>query len=896
MSDYCLDENVDESEPRGEFFYCLRKCVFSSPTDAARHLNVDSSSISRYESGDRGSRFDAVGGYIARLVELIGRDEPETFQKELIRRVNDRITRFYGRKYRFIDWNHVRTVAEDYQEERRERRKKEHNHFHNLPDETTSFIGREKQIKEICELLEMPTVRLVTLAGPPGVGKTRLGIKVAKTLLQRFRDGVGFISMSRFHERDTPTQELIAVTIAQALNQIIEGAKRPPTAALKDYLRDKAILLVLDNFEYVLSNFEEEAEAVKKAIDLLLELLRVAPELRILITSRAPLDIKGEQKYPVPSMDMPELEKHPSFSTLSQSEALVLFNDRAKDKMSEFKLDSDNVSIVAKICKQLDCLPLAIQLAAAHIKDYWPSGLPKMLEELQRQQEAQEILAAVPQDEGPDRRHVTMRTAIAWSYERLTVDQQRLLRWLAVFARGWTIEVATTVCAEADAELNPQRPLQINIDKGIQVLEAQNLLEQREGRIGEPRFIMLETIRAFGQERLEKMKEINTLQGIHCEYFLKVAEAADKSFHGLTQEYWLDRLDAEHENLLAALRWVHDRDVEKGLRLYKALGLSLWEANNYFIEGEEQLKYFVGHKERIAETYKELWAQALGVAGKLAYRGRNLKRAYNLFAESKKIGDELNNDQITANALLGMGFSQQKGLLRDALELFEKIGDRWGIGYTYYHMGIFNFFADNLRQAQQELTEALKIAKDTDDPWSISHARYHLGMVGVRRYSSQQLEQWDMEVKQHFREARSKVPKKDKWLKSHSTLGLSLSFAVLGKTRDALDRLIDSQLLYHDMDEKGSEADCLFVGAIIAIKQDQLEKAAWLLGAYERHSAAYGYRFLDPGFRFAYSRHKEDVQKELQKQMNDDEAFNRAYQDGNNQGNLAAALDLIIRI
>ena len=409
----------------------------------------------------------------------------------------------------------------------------------NLPVQLTSFIGREKEIAEAKRLLA--ATPLLTLTGPGGTGKTRLSLQVAAEVLDTFKDGVWFVELAPVADPG-----LVAPTIAHALG-LSESPGKPVLEALKDYLREKDLLLVLDNFEQVI----EAAPLVKS-------LLTSAPKLKVLISSRSILRIAGEREYAVPLLALPDPNHLPSLEQLTQFEAVRLFIERAQAVKSDFVITNDSAPAVAEICYRLDGLPLAIELAAARVRLLPPQ---KMLAQLNNKLK---ILVSAARD--LPARQQTLRGAIDWSFNLLAPAEQALFRRLAVFVGGATLEAIEAVCnAKAD----------IAVFDGIESLVDKSLLKQND-RDGEPRFVMLEMIREYAREKLTEADELTRMRDRHLHYFLALSEQHAPTVcwgcgaHDRSGRTRIDVLADEDDNLGAALWWGLERDPALSLRLQRA--------------------------------------------------------------------------------------------------------------------------------------------------------------------------------------------------------------------------------------------------------------------------------------------------------------------------------------
>ncbi|HZG68439.1 MAG TPA: BTAD domain-containing putative transcriptional regulator, partial [Herpetosiphonaceae bacterium] len=433
---------------------------------------------------------------------------------------------------------------------------------HNLPAQTTPLVGREADLARLSDLLLQPAHRLITLTGPGGIGKTRLALQAAD-VLDDFDDGVCFVALAPVVD-----PALVIPAVAQALG-VQESSGQPLLASVKVHLRARQLLLVLDNFEQV-----------SAAAPVIAELLGAAPQLTVLVTSRAVLRLYGEHEFPVPPLILPDMQHLPELPDLPQYGAVRLFVERAQAVCPDFAITDETAPAVAAICHRLDGLPLAIELAAARIRLLPPQTM------LQRLESPLKLLTGGPADHSA--RHQTLRATIDWSYHLLSAGEQQLLARLAVFVGGWTLEAAETICG-AGGTL-PVDPLD-----GLEALVAKSLVHRQQagtgGTAGTPRFRMLEMIREYAYEHLVASGEVATLQRRHAEHYLALAEAAERARQqGSQQAIWLERLEAEHDNLRAVLHWALDqREAVLALRLGTALE-TFWDSHGHLTEGRQWLE------------------------------------------------------------------------------------------------------------------------------------------------------------------------------------------------------------------------------------------------------------------------------------------------------------------
>ena len=438
----------------------------------------------------------------------------------------------------------------------------------NLPPQMTSFIGRDREIGEVADVVRRS--RLVTLTGPGGTGKTRLSLRVAERLSAHYPGGVFFVDLSALTD---PT--LIPTTIAQAIG-LREDPKRPVMETLELHLRDLRMLLLLDNFEQLLDG-----------APLVGSLLQAAPNLTVLATSREVLHLRGEQEYPLQTLEVPDPRTLASLGDLTGYDAIALFVERARAVRPDFELTDANTPSVAAICARLDGLPLAIELAAARIKVFTPEAI------LTRLETSLSLLSSGARDV-PERQR-TLRGAIDWSYDLLDSTERALLRRIAIFVGGCSIESAAAVCDPND-------------ELGVEMLDAlvsfvdKSLLRQVAAEAGEPRFQMLETIREYGLWRLADSDDAEPTRSRHEDHFAALARDAEPELLGAHQKAWLDRLDVERDNLRAAMQHaIDDGRIELALAMGGALW-RFWQQRGHLVEGRESLVALLGHPAAAGRT------------------------------------------------------------------------------------------------------------------------------------------------------------------------------------------------------------------------------------------------------------------------------------------------------
>jgi predicted ATPase/class 3 adenylate cyclase len=568
----------------------------------------------------------------------------------------------------------------------------------NLPIQLTSFVGREADIAAVGELLDRE--RLVTLTGPGGTGKTRLALQVAAERLARHGDGAFVVELAAVSD-----PALVASAIATALH-LREGADRPIAEVVSEWLRERDLLLVLDNFEHVLD-----------AAPFVTTLLGAAPQLRVVATSRAPLRVQGEHEYPVQPLRVPDVRHLPSLGQLSQFEGVSLFIERAQAVRPEFAVTEASAPAIAEIVARLDGLPLAIELAAAKCRLLGPEAI------LGRLGSRLAFLGGGARD--LPARQQTLREAIDWSYRLLDPVDQGRLRGLGVFMGGFTLPAAAAVLTLDDSA--------VGADNTVGVLAEQSLLRREEGEAGEPRFSMLETIREFAMERLLEAGEDDAQRRRHATYFLRRVEGLEPTLLESSQSG--EAIARDHDNYRAALAWsIATGEAEVGLRLGYALW-RFWQQRGFFREGRgwfDRLLALAGAAEPIAARARGL----TGAAG-IAYWQNDYAAAIAWYAEAEAIIRGLNDKVWLADALYNSGMTA--ALVGDMPTVIAKIEEGTAIGrelgddaiLTQFLQaaGYMAFMGDDLETARSALEEGLQVAERGTDRMAIGVAHHTVGQV-----------------------------------------------------------------------------------------------------------------------------------------------------------------------
>ncbi len=625
----------------------------------------------------------------------------------------------------------------------------------NLPQQLTSFIGRQREIEEVKRLLT--TTRLLTLTGAGGCGKTRLALEVAVGLLEAYPDGVWLVELAALSD-----PALVPQAVASVLG-VAEEPGRSLTQTLAETLKAKSLLLVLDNCEHLVAACATLAAA----------LLRAGPNLRILATSREPLGVAGETPWRVPSLGLPDPQRLPPIETLTDCEAVRLFHERATTILPTFALTHQNAPSVAQVCRRLDGIPLAIELAAARVR-----ALP--VEQIARRLDDRFRLLTGGSRTGLAH-HQTLQAAMDWSYDLLTEAERSLLRRLAVFAGGWSLEAAEAVCSDdfelpGSASLDPTHsppnlgsapPQPPNLGgrstgqgslgshhnwraegasiliESRQVLDLLTSLVDKslvlyEEQSGTARYRLLETVRQYGQERLRASSEFEPLRTRHQQFFLQLAEEAEPNLRGPDQKVWYDSLETEHENLREA--WAWDREETQGaeasLRIASALW-RFWYMRGYLSEGRERLAA-QGTGEGLSAAVR---ARALHAAGTLAVAQGDYAAAQPLLEESVQLREELGDKAGQAQSLMNLGaIARYRGDLETArtrmeesLALRRDIGDRHGIADALVWLGTIAYDQGDFVEANAKLEEGLTVYRALGSKANIGTALSHLGAVADKQ-------------------------------------------------------------------------------------------------------------------------------------------------------------------
>ncbi len=578
---------------------------------------------------------------------------------------------------------------------------------HNLVAPGTAFVGRERELASIKAVIGRADVRLVSLTGVGGVGKTRMALHTATTLASDFRDGVWFVDLAPLRDAG-----LVVASIARVLG-VQEHKDLPLAASLHEYLGSRELLLILDNFEHVIS-----------AAHVVSELLTACAHVKILVTSRATLRLSGEHELRIPPMTLPSLEAIASGradTEVGSSEAVRLFSLRAQAAQPNLTISAETKLAIAEICLRLDGLPLAIELAAARVRLLTPGEL------LSRLAKRLPILSAGPRD-SPDRQQ-TLRNTILWSYELLDANEQGLFNLLSVFVGGFTPAAVEAVNSEAQDEMTVVT-LGSLFDKS---------LIQRAEVDDQTRFTLLETLREFASERLAATSEADAAQHRHARYFLQFAEAGAVDLFGARQEESLTRLSREHDNLRAALRWSleQDGDIEIGSRLVGALWW-FWSVRGHFTEGRWWTERAMQVRDHLPPRTRAGVLRAMAnfafLQGDYELARSMAKHAVGSF-ENLRLGAEatwLRGLEGIAVQYLG-DLPKARRLLDEALAAARPLQDDWTTAWMLRNLGrVAHDFGDNA-EAASRLEESLRLTRQIGDVRGIALSLHYLGVISLDR-------------------------------------------------------------------------------------------------------------------------------------------------------------------
>ena len=677
----------------------------------------------------------------------------------------------------------------------------------NLPIALTTFVGREQAMARITNLLAK--THLLTLAGPGGCGKTRLACEVAKHLAPVFTDGVWLVELAALSDSQGIPQVVAAVL------GVREETIHPVLTTLMAYLQGKHLLLILDNCEHL----------IQSCASLVAALLRSVPRLWILVTSRNILNMEGETVLEIPPLALPENQHKVGLKRIARCAAIQLFVDRAQTVQPDFILTTKNASFVDKICRQLDGLPLAIELAAARLK------LLTVEEIAARLDDRFQLLVGGSRTASPH--HRTLRAAMNWSYELLDNKEQAFFNALAIFAGGFTLAAAVAIVEGVS-------PNEYQVLEWLSSLIEKSMIQVEKMADDTVRYRMLETLRQCGQEKLHETMQDGSVRQRHFVYYLMLAEQAELALRGPRQNQWLMQMRTEHDNLRAALVWIdeiarcsaasNDEWSAKGLRLAGAL-CRFWELQGYLDEGRRWVTQMLALPG--AEQPTALRAKALNGAGALVEEQGDYKAAQTFYEESLAIWRQLDEQSGVAEALNDLGkiatfqgdYGKAQTLGEQSLLIRRMLDDTWGIAVSLTNLGNIARYQGNYEVAQALYQESLEGFKKLGDKWAIAVALNNLGLVAMK--------QGNFSIARTFLEDSLAIAQE-----IQDKQGVAYAFQNLGE----LAYRCDDCAVAHRMHVKGLES-CVNLGdkegiahslaafALLAKSKGDAQKAVQLFGA-----------------------------------------------------------------
>jgi len=720
-----------------------------------------------------------------------------------------------------------------------------------LPQPLTSFIGREREVAQVRRLLD--SARLVTLRGAPGAGKTRLAIRVADELAASsghdtsWADGIFFVPLAPVLDL-----QLVVPAIAQTLN-VREAPNCPLIAGLVNFLWPRRTLLVLDNFEQVID-----------AAPVVSHLLATCPHLRLLVTSRESLRLSGEHEFVVPPLAVPKGSGPLPLEQLARIDAVRLYVDRAAAMGSGFRLTEQNAPAVTELCRRLDGLPLAIELAAARSRIFPPYALLARLKaQADRHGSSLDLLGAGTRDVPV--RQQTLRNAIDWSYRLLTPDEQLLLAGLSAFAGSWTLEAAEAICADQGG---------LDVVEGLAVLVDKSLVRQEDMPDGEPRFSMLEMIREYAQEQPGALGEqTRTVQHRHAEYYLAMAQMADANHWGPEQAVSMQRLSRELDNLRAALAWSRDTgEVELALQLGGAL-MWFWHDSGHWTEACTWLVSTLAVAGPDHRT--EGRVAALTALGVCRWRLGDLDAARTEAEEMLAICRELDDRRGMGHALHGLGvlaaeqgdLGRARALIEEGLAFSRAVGDWHFVGLGLHNLAQYAIQENDAETAHARIKESQRVWQELGSTESLSLASVLLGDLASSRGE-------DAEAAARYREAAELLGEAGpRGWRADALRKLGYVTHRLGDDREARALFTEALSLCRDLDDRRRVAESV-VGLACLIAESQPELAARLLGATAATLQTTALR-LSPSNQAEYDRSLATARLEL-----GDEALDAAWSEG----------------
>jgi len=683
---------------------------------------------------------------------------------------------------------------------------------HNLPAPRTSFIGREREIVEIKRALAM--TRLLTLTGTGGSGKTRLALEVARDLVGMYPHGVWFVELAPLTE-----EELVPHAVAQAVG-VQERPGQPLVDTLAEVLRGRELLLILDNCEHL----------VEAAAGLADTLLDACPRLRVLATSREALNVAGEANRPVLPLGVPAAQRELTVEELEGAESVRLYLERARHRNPSFTLTPENTRAVAEICRWLDGIPLAIELAAVR------TGTMSVEQISERLRDSLELLS--DGNRTATLRQRTLQGALDWSHNLLNEAERVLFRRLSVFMGGWTLEEAEVV--GSGTSIGRGAVLEL-----LSGLVDKSLVVSRMNGGGEPRYRMLEVIRQYALEKLEKSGEAATTKRRHAEFFCALAEETEPGLRGPEQGRWLERLETEYDNMRVALSWaLESGEADLGLRLAGALE-PFWDVRGYYDEGRRWLEEALAKGGRLSAR-----AKALGRLGWLAYDQGDLDRAVEVAEEGLELCKEVEieesrtarfRDMLGNVASIRGDFEGARNLFEESLAFYREAGDAWGIARSLLHLGNVSVGRGDHEQAIELYEKGLAVSRESGYAAMLPLFLISLGREFLLQGDCERATALNEEAVALCRERRGGLVA---GLGEHAQTALNnLGWVALvqGDHERANALHLESLALSEELGDKRIAAESIEGLACVAGARGEDERAARLFGAARTLQEAVGY-------------------------------------------------------
>lgn len=680
---------------------------------------------------------------------------------------------------------------------------------HNLPAMLTTFVGREREREQLARFLD--TSRLITLFGPAGVGKTRLALHVASEVLEEFPDGVFWFPLATI---DTPEAMLQAIAATFGLK---EAANQSVSNSLALHFHNKRCLLILDDFEHIIA-----------AAPCVTALLGAAPQLNVIVTSRAILRVYGEQVFHVSPLALPQLPSAngivPPVNDVLHYPAIALFIDRTHALHPDFTLTEQNVRAVIELCQRLDGLPLAIELAAARSDMFTPQEmLGHIASRLSLLTDGHRDLPA---------RQQTLRNAIGWSYELLSEHEQHIFAHLAVFAGSFTVEAVQAVCSIPSGS-EAMRELTALMDK--------SLLRVAQHAEGELRFIMLETIREFALEQLTSRADGDAIRTQHATFYMNRAEIAEPHLMGSEQQNWLNWLEADHYNFQAAIRWAIEQNLTMiSLRLAATLW-RFWAMHSHTGAGRTWLEAALTTS-KVSTGFEHLRAKAWLGMGTLAWSQGDYQQALPSLTASVFALRTVNDPGALATALNNLGlvyreqgdYDQAQQYFAESLTIRQTIGDKRGTAFTLGNLGRVAFYQTRITEAAAYTEESLHVLRELDDEWGVATALYDLAEVVLYRGDYMQATQLLEEQLQRSRALG------DKTLTGYAICSLGEVAYYRGQLTEAHRLLVEALVIQHETGNKEGGVATVERLAELSIPQHQLVRATRLWSAAQAQRRTIG--------------------------------------------------------